>query len=94
MAERKTPDPELRQLWTDDAWQRLRDALGTAFGGLPAGIHAQPVVLRGKPGKVLTGLACQQGDLLVVGTGAGARCGGWDAAVSAATAWPTPACLR
>jgi hypothetical protein len=69
MAERKTPDPELRRLWTDDAWQRLREALGTAFGGLPAGIRAQPVVRRGKPGKVLTGLACQPGDLLVVGTG-------------------------
>jgi nucleotide-binding universal stress UspA family protein len=67
--ERKDLCPELRQLWEDQAWQRLWDTLGTAFGGLPAGIHAQPVVLRGKPGKALTLVARQPGDLLVIGAG-------------------------
>jgi nucleotide-binding universal stress UspA family protein len=69
LADRKSPDPQLRQLWKDDAWQRLWEALGTAFGDLPAGIATQPVVLRGKPGKALTLLARQPGDLLVIGAG-------------------------
>jgi len=67
--ERKHPCAELRQLWEDDAWQRLWDTLDRAFGGLPAGVTTQPVVLRGKPGTVLTGLARQPGDLLVIGAG-------------------------
>ena len=49
--ERKHPCPQLRQLWHDDAWQRLWEALDTAFGGLPAGIATQPVVRRGQPGR-------------------------------------------
>jgi nucleotide-binding universal stress UspA family protein len=69
--ERTHPCPELRQLWEQDAWQRLQEALNTAFGGLPAGVRAQPVVRRGQPGKVLTGVACQAGDLLVIGAGRG-----------------------
>jgi nucleotide-binding universal stress UspA family protein len=67
--ERRHPCQELRQLWEQDAWQRLREALDTAFGGLPAGVRAQPVVLRGKPGKVLTGVARQAGDLLLISVG-------------------------
>jgi nucleotide-binding universal stress UspA family protein len=68
--ERKHPwHPELRQLWADDAWQRLWAALDAAFGGLPAEITTEPVVLRGKPGPVLTGAARRAGDLLVIGTG-------------------------
>jgi nucleotide-binding universal stress UspA family protein len=66
---RSLPWPELRQLWEDDAWQRLWDTLDRAFGGLAAGVTTQPVVLRGKPGKALTGLARQPGDLLVIGAG-------------------------
>jgi nucleotide-binding universal stress UspA family protein len=67
--ERRHPCAELRQLWDDDAWQRLWQALDTAFGGLPDGIRVQPAVRRGDPGKILTGLACQPGDLLVIGSG-------------------------
>jgi nucleotide-binding universal stress UspA family protein len=65
----RLPWPELRQIWHDDAWQRLWDTLDTAFGGLPAGTTTQPVVLRGNPGPVLTGVARQDGDLLVIGAG-------------------------
>jgi|HubBroStandDraft_3_1064219.scaffolds.fasta_scaffold249647_1 nucleotide-binding universal stress UspA family protein len=65
----KHPWPELRQLWHDDAWQRLWDTLDAAFGGLPAGSATQPAVLRGNPGKVLTGVARQDGDVLVIGAG-------------------------
>jgi nucleotide-binding universal stress UspA family protein len=90
LADRKSPDPQLRQLWKDDAWQRLWEALGTAFGDLPAGIATQPVVLRGKPGKALTLLARQPGDLLVIGAGRQSPLLRLGAAVSAGTAWPTP----
>ena len=65
----RLPWPELRAIWKDDAWQRLWQALDTALGGLPAGITTQPVALRGKPGPVLTGVARQPGDVLVIGTG-------------------------
>jgi nucleotide-binding universal stress UspA family protein len=67
--ERKHPCLELRRLWEDDAWQRLQDALGTAFGGLPAEVQTQPFVRRGHPGKVLVSMARQPGDVLVIGTG-------------------------
>ena len=76
----RLPWPELRRLWHDDAWQRLWDTLDTAFGGLPAGITTQPVVLRGKPGQVLAGVARQDGDVLVIGAdrrGRLRRMGGW-----------------
>jgi nucleotide-binding universal stress UspA family protein len=87
---RRLPRPEVRQLWEDDAWKRLRDTLDRAFGRLPAGIITQLAVLRGKLGKVLTVLARQPGDLLVIGAG---RPGPLRllAAGSAGTAWPTPA---
>ena len=54
---RRLPWPELRQIWHDDAWQRLRDTLDATFGGLPDGIATKPAVLRGNPRKVLTGVA-------------------------------------
>jgi nucleotide-binding universal stress UspA family protein len=69
LSERKDPCPEIRQLWEDQAWQRLWGALDTAFGGLPAGIAIQPIVLRGKPGQALTLVARQAGDVLVIGAG-------------------------
>src|SRR5262249_2524814 len=69
LAEHKHPDPELRRLWQQDAWQRLRGALGTAFGGLPPGLRTWPLVLRGQAGPQLVSLARQPGDLLVIGAG-------------------------
>jgi nucleotide-binding universal stress UspA family protein len=66
---RRTPWPELRQIWHDDAWQRLWDTLDRAFGGLPAGLTTQPLLARGKPGPVLTGVARQDGDVLVISAG-------------------------
>jgi nucleotide-binding universal stress UspA family protein len=83
--------PELRHIWHDDAWQRLWDTLDAAFGGLPDGITTQPAVLCGKPGKVLTGVARQDGDVLVIGTGRRGRLRRMGAAGSAVTAWPTSA---
>ena len=64
--ERKHPCAELRQLSDDDAWQRLWQALDTAFDGLPAGIRVQAAVRRGEPGKILTGAACQPGGAVAI----------------------------
>jgi len=69
----RLPWSELRAIWHGDAWQRLRDTLDTAFGGLPAGIATQPMVLCGKPGQVLTAVARQPGDVLVIGAGRRSR---------------------
>ena len=69
LADRKSPDSELRQLWKDDAWQRLREAIGTAFGGFPHGVRTWPLVLRGPAGPVLVKAASATSDLLVIGTG-------------------------
>jgi len=69
LADHKHPDPELRQLWQQDAWQRLRGALGTAFGGFPHGVRTWPLVLHGQAGPQLVSLASQPGDLLVIGAG-------------------------
>jgi hypothetical protein len=46
---RRLPWPELRQIWHDDAWQRLWDTLDATFGGLPDGIATEPAVLRANP---------------------------------------------
>ena len=69
IAERRSPSPLLRRLWTDDAWQRLWDAIDAAWGQLPADLPVWPMVERGAPGWVLTVIASDPADLLVVGTG-------------------------
>ena len=67
--ERKHPCLQLREIWKDDAWQRLWAALDTAFGGFPPGVRTRPLAMRGKPGQVLVSAARQAGDLLVIGAG-------------------------
>jgi len=69
LAERRSPCVQLRRLWAEDAWQRLWDAIDAAWGQLPADLPFRPMVERGVPGRVLTIIASDPGDLLVVGTG-------------------------
>ena len=70
LASRRSPCFYLNRVWAEDAWQRLRDALDAAWGGpQPAGLLVQAVVQRGEPGPVLTGIASEPGDLLVIGAG-------------------------
>jgi nucleotide-binding universal stress UspA family protein len=59
LADRRTPDEELRRIWAQDAHQRLQDTLNLAWGTPPIG----------QPGPVLAGAACRPGDLLVIGAG-------------------------
>ena len=69
LAERRCPVPELRRLWTDAAWQRLRGAFDAAFGGMPPVVDVEPVVARGEAPSVLAELSVRDEDLLVIGAG-------------------------
>jgi nucleotide-binding universal stress UspA family protein len=68
LADRRTPCPELRRIWAQDARQRLQGALNLAWGEVPADLLVRPVIRRGQPGQVLVD-AVYPGDLLVVGAG-------------------------
>jgi len=73
LADRRYPCPELRDEWADAAWQRLWWAIDLGLGGPPADVVFTTEVVRGDPGQVLTQIAGQEGDLLVIGAG---RAGG------------------
>ena len=44
LADRRTPNEELRRLWAQDAGQRLQDALHLAWGTPPTDLPVQPLV--------------------------------------------------
>jgi nucleotide-binding universal stress UspA family protein len=69
LADRRAPNPLLRQVWQRAAWQRLNDSVEAAFGGPPDGVDMWPVVMRGIPGEVLVHLARRSDDVLVIGAG-------------------------
>jgi len=69
LAERRCPNPELRRLWRQAAWDRLSQSIDLAIGGPPADIEFSPVVVRGEAGQVLTEVAAQPDDVLVIGAG-------------------------
>jgi nucleotide-binding universal stress UspA family protein len=68
-AERCRPCPYLRRIWAEDARQRLAQALTAAWGQLPAGLPITPIVERGDPRLVLTIIASEPGDILIIGAG-------------------------
>ncbi|MFF4603080.1 universal stress protein [Streptomyces sp. NPDC001339] len=65
--------PHLGATWRGMAVERLREALDAAFGSAGPGAPLRPLVVSGKPGKVLIEVADDADDLLVVGTGARGR---------------------
>ena len=67
-ADRRCPNPYLRAVWKQAAWDRLWRAIELALGGPPDDIEFSPEVVRGQPGDVLSHLA-QPGDVMVVGAG-------------------------
>jgi len=69
VADRSCPCRYLKEEWERAAKERLRDALTAAFGGEPADVTTEPLVVRGEPGWVLVHVASGAGDLLVIGTG-------------------------
>ncbi len=69
LAERRCPSYHLRQAWQEAARQRLHEALGVAWGCVPAGLDIQCVIVRGETGPALVDIASSAGDLLIVGAG-------------------------
>lgn len=69
LADRSYPSSELRRAWKDAAWDRLWRAVDLAIGGPPADVAFRPAVIRGEAGPVLTEIAAEPGDVLVIGTG-------------------------
>jgi hypothetical protein len=59
----------LRQACQDLACQRLRDALIAVWGEVPNDQRVRPLIARGPTGRVLVDLACQPGDVLILGAG-------------------------
>ena len=78
--ERKHPCLQLREIWTDDAWQRLWAALDTAFGGFPpvcatgrwCGVASQARYWSAPHARLATCWSSEPGE--------GARSRGWPAA--------------
>jgi nucleotide-binding universal stress UspA family protein len=68
-ADQVQPSGHLRQVWQEQACQRLRDALITVWGEIPADPLVQPQVERGPAGWVLVSVARCPGDVLVIGAG-------------------------
>jgi nucleotide-binding universal stress UspA family protein len=68
LADRRCPSAYLRRLWADEARNRLRDALATAWGGEMTEMAVQPMVMRGQPGPALVEMA-DPDDMLIVGGG-------------------------
>lgn len=68
LADRRCPSAYLRQMWAQEARQRLKDALNIAWGGEMTGVDIRPVVTRGQPGPALVDMA-EAGDMLVIGGG-------------------------
>jgi nucleotide-binding universal stress UspA family protein len=69
MADRRFPNPELRAMWRQAAVDRLSRAIELALGGPPADVEFNPGIGRGEAGQVLTSIAAQPGDVLVIGAG-------------------------
>jgi nucleotide-binding universal stress UspA family protein len=69
LADRQFPSPHLRAAWKQAAWDRLWRAIELAIGGPPEDIGFSPEIVRGEAGEVLTQVARQPGDVLVIGTG-------------------------
>jgi nucleotide-binding universal stress UspA family protein len=69
LAERRAPSAELRRIWREAARARLQEAIAAAWGGPPAGLTVESLVLRGEPGPVLVDVTDGPDDLLVVGAG-------------------------
>lgn len=62
-------DPSLEALWEATARRRLSAAFEAVLGGVPCDIPVQLVVVRRRAADVLSELADQPGDLLVLGAG-------------------------
>jgi nucleotide-binding universal stress UspA family protein len=74
VADRRSPNPFLRAVWEQAAWDRLWHAVELAIGGPPDDLAFAPQVVRGEAGEILTEVADQPDDVLVVGAGRHGAC--------------------
>lgn len=68
-ADRRCPNMTLRAIWREAAQDRLENAVNLALGGAPADVAFSPQAVRGAAGEVLTWIASEPGDILVIGAG-------------------------
>ena len=69
-AYRSAPCPQLLKVWQEAARRRLDTAFEQSFGGYPAGVRVQPLLVRDEnPGRALVQVADRPQDLLVISTG-------------------------
>ena len=57
VADRRCPNPYLRAVWKQAAWDRLWHAIDLAIGGPPDDVVFSPEIVRGEPGDVLAQVA-------------------------------------
>jgi nucleotide-binding universal stress UspA family protein len=69
LADRRAPCAELRRAWIQAAWERLWQAIDLGIGGSPVDLQVTPQIVRGQAGAVLSELAAEPGDVLVIGAG-------------------------
>jgi nucleotide-binding universal stress UspA family protein len=69
IADQRVPSPYLRAVWKQAAWDRLWDAVKLAIGGPPDDVEFCPEIVKGEAGRVLSEVASEQGDVLVIGAG-------------------------
>jgi nucleotide-binding universal stress UspA family protein len=69
MADRRAPNPILRKIWQEAAWERLWKSIEAAWGEPAADTEMWPVTIRGGAGEVLVGLANRPDDVIVLGAG-------------------------
>jgi nucleotide-binding universal stress UspA family protein len=69
LADRRAPCPQLRQAWNQAAWERLWQAIELGIGGPPGDVEFSPQIARGLAGEVLSRIAAEPGDVLVIGAG-------------------------
>jgi nucleotide-binding universal stress UspA family protein len=69
VADHRAPCPELRRAWVQAAWTRLLQAIDLGIGGPPSDLEVTPQIVRGQAGVVLSNLATEPGDVLVIGAG-------------------------
>ncbi len=69
IADYRAPCPELRRAWIQAAWDRLWRAIDLGIGGPPGDLAFTAQIFRGQAGQVLSQLAVEPGDVLVIGAG-------------------------
>jgi len=69
LADRRSPCQDLRRAWIEAAWDRLWRAIDLGIGGPPGDVAFTAKIFRGNAGEVLSQVAAEPGDVLIIGAG-------------------------